>query len=77
MHSMYFLFIFIACANFLIYFLFFIANFLAWASLAAANSVRNMSRTAVTPNSTAEMTISNELIGCIIGKGGTKINEIR
>ncbi|KFM82531.1 Poly(rC)-binding protein 3, partial [Stegodyphus mimosarum] len=23
------------------------------------------------------MTVSNELIGCIIGKGGTKINEIR
>lgn len=50
---------------------------IAWASLAAANSVRNLSRTAVTPNTTAEMTISNELIGCIIGKGGTKINEIR
>ncbi|XP_015911015.1 poly(rC)-binding protein 3 isoform X2 [Parasteatoda tepidariorum] len=50
----------------------------AWASLAAANSVRNLSRAAsISPTSTAEMTISNELIGCIIGKGGTKINEIR
>ncbi|XP_035220494.1 poly(rC)-binding protein 3-like isoform X2 [Stegodyphus dumicola] len=49
----------------------------AWASLAAANSVRSLNRAAVTPSSTAEMTVSNELIGCIIGKGGTKINEIR
>ncbi|XP_054708588.1 poly(rC)-binding protein 3-like [Uloborus diversus] len=50
----------------------------AWASLAAANSVRNLSRAAsVAPTSTSEMSISNELIGCIIGKGGTKINEIR
>lgn len=26
---------------------------------------------------TTSMTISNEVIGCIIGKGGSKINEIR
>ena len=26
---------------------------------------------------THEMTVPNELIGCIIGKGGTKIAEIR
>ncbi|GFW07710.1 poly(rC)-binding protein 3 [Trichonephila clavipes] len=47
-----------------------------WASLAAANSVRNLNR-ALSPTSTSEMSISNDLIGCIIGKGGTKINEIR
>ncbi|GFU38205.1 poly(rC)-binding protein 3 [Nephila pilipes] len=47
-----------------------------WASLAAANSVRNLNRT-LSPTSTSEMSISNDLIGCIIGKGGTKINEIR
>ncbi|GIY25024.1 poly(rC)-binding protein 3 [Caerostris darwini] len=47
-----------------------------WASLAAANNVRNINRN-LTPTSTAEMNISNDLIGCIIGKGGTKINEIR
>ena len=28
-------------------------------------------------NQTQEMTVPNELIGCIIGKGGTKIAEIR
>jgi hypothetical protein len=28
-------------------------------------------------SSTTEMTIPNDLIGCIIGKGGAKINEIR
>ena len=28
-------------------------------------------------NQSAEMTIPNELIGCIIGRGGAKINEIR
>lgn len=28
-------------------------------------------------NQTHEMTVPNELIGCIIGKGGTKIAEIR
>ncbi|XP_055940757.1 poly(rC)-binding protein 3-like [Argiope bruennichi] len=47
-----------------------------WASLAAANNVRNLNR-ALSPTTTAEMSISNDLIGCIIGKGGAKINEIR
>ena len=28
-------------------------------------------------NQSAEMVIPNELIGCIIGRGGAKINEIR
>ena len=30
-----------------------------------------------TGTQTHEMTVPNELIGCIIGKGGTKIAEIR
>ena len=29
------------------------------------------------PQTTQEMAVPNELIGCIIGKGGTKIAEIR
>lgn len=29
------------------------------------------------PSPTSELTIPNDLIGCIIGKGGAKINEIR
>ena len=28
-------------------------------------------------NQSTEMVIPNELIGCIIGRGGAKINEIR
>lgn len=28
-------------------------------------------------NQSVEMIIPNELIGCIIGRGGAKINEIR
>lgn len=60
----------------------------ALANLAAANSAAQqpmmgpssqMNQSAVTggPNSTSELSIPNELIGCIIGKGGAKINEIR
>lgn len=29
------------------------------------------------PTQTQEMTIPNDLVGCIIGRGGNKINEIR
>ena len=29
------------------------------------------------PHQTHEMTVPNELIGCIIGKGGSKVAEIR
>ena len=38
--------------------------------------VVNMASTAANAQ-THEMTIPNDLIGCIIGKGGAKINEIR
>lgn len=50
----------------------------AWASLAAAaaSGVRGAA-SALPPASTSEIIVPNDLIGCIIGKGGTKINEIR
>ncbi|XP_076324541.1 poly(rC)-binding protein 3-like isoform X2 [Tachypleus tridentatus] len=52
----------------------------ALASLAAHNTLRaGTSATAsiVTPGTTTEMNIPNDLIGCVIGKGGAKISEIR
>ena len=60
----------------------------ALANLAAANPAQQpmmgpssgqITQTGVSggPNSTSELSIPNELIGCIIGKGGAKINEIR
>ncbi|KAI1280349.1 Poly(rC)-binding protein 3 [Halotydeus destructor] len=62
----------------------------ALASLAASAPVRqqqqphvpgagsaSMGGSATGPSSTTEMTIPNDLIGCVIGKGGAKINEIR
>lgn len=57
-----------------------VVNFAALAALAGSQLRTN------TPNSrnqpqvsqqTHEMTVPNDLIGCIIGKGGTKIAEIR
>ncbi|XP_023243894.1 poly(rC)-binding protein 3-like [Centruroides vittatus] len=44
----------------------------ALASLAASDALRQGTAT-----STTEMSVSNDLIGCVIGKGGAKINEIR
>lgn len=58
-----------ACAN----------NHLALAALAGSQlrtSNTNRQQPAAN-NQTHEMTVPNELIGCIIGKGGTKIAEIR
>ncbi|XP_077483470.1 poly(rC)-binding protein mub isoform X4 [Amblyomma americanum] len=52
----------------------------ALAALATSNNLRpNTAAAAIATASTTttEMTIPNDLIGCIIGKGGSKINEIR
>lgn len=53
----------------------------ALATLAATNSLRPGTAAAAAlasvTSSTSEMTIPNDLIGCVIGKGGAKINEIR
>jgi transcription antitermination factor NusA-like protein len=53
----------------------------ALATLAAANSLGQPGAAnaalAATAAATTEMSIPNDLIGCIIGKGGAKINEIR
>uniref|UniRef100_A0A1W7RA09 Poly(RC)-binding protein 3 n=1 Tax=Hadrurus spadix TaxID=141984 RepID=A0A1W7RA09_9SCOR len=53
----------------------------ALATLAATNSLRPGTAAAAAlasvTASTSEMTIPNDLIGCVIGKGGAKINEIR
>ncbi|KAH6931108.1 hypothetical protein HPB50_022218 [Hyalomma asiaticum] len=49
-------------------------------ALATTNNLRpNTAAAAIATASTTttEMTIPNDLIGCIIGKGGSKINEIR
>ncbi|KAH8024500.1 hypothetical protein HPB51_025127 [Rhipicephalus microplus] len=51
----------------------------ALAALATTNNLRpNTAAAAIATASTTttEMTIPNDLIGCIIGKGGSKINEI-
>lgn len=55
------------------------ACFIALAALAGSQlrtSNTNRQQPAAN-NQTHEMTVPNELIGCIIGKGGTKIAEIR
>lgn len=52
----------------------------AWAALASTNGLRpgaTGSASVVGATTTSEMTIPNDLIGCVIGKGGVKINEIR
>lgn len=53
----------------------------ALASIAASNSLRPgtaaAAALATATTTTTEMTIPNDLIGCVIGKGGAKINEIR
>lgn len=52
--------------------------FIALAALAGSQlRTNNQNRTAGSQTQTHEMTVPNELIGCIIGKGGTKIAEIR
>lgn len=47
---------------------------LAGSQLRTANQSRNQTQT---NRQQHEMTVPNDLIGCIIGKGGTKIAEIR
>lgn len=50
----------------------------ALAALAGSQLRTSNSRNQQNSNTqTHEMTVPNELIGCIIGKGGTKIAEIR
>ena len=46
-----------------------------FSALAALAGPQN--RPQATAQQTHEMTVPNELIGCIIGKGGSKIAEIR
>ena len=43
----------------------------------AAAAAAQAAALAATATTTTNMTIPNEVIGCIIGKGGSKINEIR
>jgi len=55
---------------------------IALAALAGSQLRSNSSGTNINNRSgggqqTHEMTVPNDLIGCIIGKGGTKIAEIR
>uniref|UniRef100_T1ISR9 K Homology domain-containing protein n=1 Tax=Strigamia maritima TaxID=126957 RepID=T1ISR9_STRMM len=49
----------------------------AIAAMAATNNFARPGTLSNTQTQTHEMTIPNDLIGCIIGKGGAKINEIR
>ncbi|XP_065214221.1 poly(rC)-binding protein 3-like isoform X3 [Planococcus citri] len=49
----------------------------AIAALAASQLQNNSSRNSGLQQRTCEMTVRNDLIGCIIGKGGNKIAEIR
>lgn len=50
---------------------------LAIAALAAGAFQSNSARSNGIQQKTFEMTVPNDLIGCIIGKGGNKIAEIR
>jgi predicted RNA-binding protein YlqC (UPF0109 family) len=63
-----------ACDNFFNSFK--ISLFAALAALAGSQLRTTASRTQ-TNTQQHEMTVPNDLIGCIIGKGGTKIAEIR
>ncbi|XP_076334343.1 poly(rC)-binding protein 3-like isoform X3 [Tachypleus tridentatus] len=50
------------------------------ALLSMRNTLRrntSVTSSTATPETTTEMNIPNDLIGCVIGKGGAKINEIR
>ena len=50
---------------------------LAGSQLRSGANGAGVGATTGAPQQTQEMTVPNELIGCIIGKGGTKIAEIR
>jgi poly(rC)-binding protein 2/3/4 len=52
-------------------------NASALAALAGSQLRSGGGATSGAPQQTQEMSVPNELIGCIIGKGGTKIAEIR
>lgn len=55
-----------------------VADVTALAALAGSQlRSTNPTRTPQTNTQQQEMTVPNDLIGCIIGKGGTKIAEIR
>ncbi|XP_055604300.1 poly(rC)-binding protein 2 [Uranotaenia lowii] len=58
-----------------------VASPIALAALAGSqlrtNNNRNVAAAAQVQSQSHEMTVPNDLIGCIIGKGGTKIAEIR
>lgn len=49
----------------------------AIAAIAASTLQNSSSRNTNIQQKTYEMTVPNDLIGCIIGKGGNKIAEIR
>lgn len=60
----------------IIYFVF--INFIiAIAAITAGSLQNNPARNPAIQQKTCEMTVPNDLIGCIIGKGGKKIAEIR
>ena len=46
-------------------------------SLSALALLTGQARSQAAQQQTHEMTVPNELIGCIIGKGGSKVAEIR
>lgn len=50
---------------------------LAGSQLRSNGSGANINNRSSGGQQTHEMTVPNDLIGCIIGKGGTKIAEIR
>lgn len=50
---------------------------LAGSQLRSNGSGANINNRSGSGQQTHEMTVPNDLIGCIIGKGGTKIAEIR
>lgn len=50
---------------------------LAGSQLRSNGSGANINNRSGGNQQTHEMTVPNDLIGCIIGKGGTKIAEIR
>lgn len=53
------------------------ASALAGSQLRSTNPTRPRNPQQQSDTQQQEMTVSNDLIGCIIGKGGTKIAEIR
>jgi hypothetical protein len=50
---------------------------ISWYYIAALAALAGHHNRPQSTQQTHEMTVPNELIGCIIGKGGSKIAEIR